>query len=630
MAPPLLPGMTIVTNPKYDHPRTTRFDLVGGQCFADPRAAKLVPAPKHTNIFVHDTSTRSRSQATLKPRLSNLEVTMGTIPAWIAYDNKVLAFLAYFRSDVHESQVETHRVTVIDIMYYLQDGTVRIVERKEDNSGMRNGAFLNRHRVPLAETGCTLPDEGAAPFLSPVHFAVGRDLVIYKRTYHIVDADAFTRAFYADVIGEPLFPAEPIPEDPFHARIHRAEELTASQGRREPVSAHYESVHGKPQRWQLVKHRKFLENDGQVLRFWAIWKSRVGDDRNLVVHFFLADDTCEVLEIAQANSGRDPFPSLVKRQTLRKSVPRSYGIDNIGEDLALQAAAADGACYTAGDLRTGQTISVFGREVLLLRADDFTRRYYVQRFGIDQRDFVDPGRAPEGVEQHQRVEHHADEDEIVEQATAASKIRRNRLPREEEKRLTKSVMRFKARQVSSRAEDIAREFVVTFFPVDETVSVFENPLRNSGFMAGKFLERKLIFNRNAGRMFKQEDFFVGAVLDIHSFLFELTGADSSTERLLRGQPPNWLHTDIRSVVIGLRNMFKGKNVALRKTFRNLDHDKDGYLTRHEFEAILDEFGWDLERAQVDALFNRYDRDHDGMISFQEFAQEVEGAPGSSH
>jgi len=44
-----------------------------------------------------------------------------------------------------------------------------------------------------------------------------------------------------------------------------------------------------------------------------------GEIRPYIVHYFLADDTVEVQEVSIPNSGRDPFPSLLKRQKLPKN-----------------------------------------------------------------------------------------------------------------------------------------------------------------------------------------------------------------------------------------------------------------------------------------------------------------------
>lgn len=66
---------------------------------------------------------------------------------------------------------------------------------------------------------------------------------------------------------------------------------------------------------------KFLLNDRKVLRFYAYWDDRqsmFGDVRDLIVYFFLADDTIQIKEVLSANSGRDGPATFMARQKLPK------------------------------------------------------------------------------------------------------------------------------------------------------------------------------------------------------------------------------------------------------------------------------------------------------------------------
>ena len=67
----------------------------------------------------------------------------------------------------------------------------------------------------------------------------------------------------------------------------------------------------------------------QVLRFYAVWDDRKvlsGDRRPYVVHYYLEDDTMEVLEtLHDSNSGRDQFPKFLRRARLPKVCCYSLG-----------------------------------------------------------------------------------------------------------------------------------------------------------------------------------------------------------------------------------------------------------------------------------------------------------------
>ena len=74
-------------------------------------------------------------------------------PKWLKYDRKVLLFMGYFKEPVHESAVENYRVRKVDFHYYLDDDTLYITEGKIENSGIPQGVFLKRHKVPKGSSG---------------------------------------------------------------------------------------------------------------------------------------------------------------------------------------------------------------------------------------------------------------------------------------------------------------------------------------------------------------------------------------------------------------------------------------------------------------------------------------------
>ena len=69
--------------------------------------------------------------------------------------------------------------------------------------------------------------------------------------------------------------------------------------------------------------KQFLDHDREVLRFNCFWDdtaSMFGDPRELVLHYFLSDDTIEILEINPPNSGRDDVPRFLNRSKLPKVI----------------------------------------------------------------------------------------------------------------------------------------------------------------------------------------------------------------------------------------------------------------------------------------------------------------------
>ena len=69
-------------------------------------------------------------------------------PPWIKYERKVLRFYAYFQQNIAESRLENQRFRKVKIYYYLMDDTIFITEPKVENSGIPQGVFLKRQKVP--------------------------------------------------------------------------------------------------------------------------------------------------------------------------------------------------------------------------------------------------------------------------------------------------------------------------------------------------------------------------------------------------------------------------------------------------------------------------------------------------
>ena len=106
-------------------------------------------------------------------------------PPWIKYDRKVLRFYAYFQEHVVESRLENYRLRKVKIYYYLADETIFITEPKIENSGIPQGVFLKRQKVPKSgedSTNYTWRDLDLALSVN-----------LFERIFRIYDCDSFTK-----------------------------------------------------------------------------------------------------------------------------------------------------------------------------------------------------------------------------------------------------------------------------------------------------------------------------------------------------------------------------------------------------------------------------------------------------
>ena len=315
-----------------------------------------------------------------------------TAPAWVAFDRQVLCFDAYFQQAVHEKREEQFRIRLCKIFFYLEDDSLQVIEPHVKNSGIPQGTLIRRHRVPL-------PAPRDDEFFTVDQFNVGAELILYGHKYKLINCDAFTRNFLSRLgctVPEPI----PAPTDPY---THLREEIDESMQPLRP----YE---------RLDKLKQFLEHDRHVLKFNAIWddtNSMFGDQRSMLVHYFLADDTIEIREVIGPNSGRDSVPVFLKRAKLPKYGPLSMYQPGVSTDRtvlnvfgpmghggryildSLKTGAICDTHYTDADLQIGERINVWGRTIRITDADEFTKDFYRSKYGVTEFNIVNmPAQAP--------------------------------------------------------------------------------------------------------------------------------------------------------------------------------------------------------------------------------------------
>lgn len=62
--------------------------------------------------------------------------------------------------------------------------------------------------------------------------------------------------------------------------------------------------------------------------------------------------------------------------------------------------------------------------------------------------------------------------------------------------------------------------------------------------------------------------------------------------------------------------------SVHDAFQACDTDKNGYITRDEFKNMLREYGFYATDSEISWLIDRYDKNHDGRISYSEFIDEI--------
>ncbi|KAJ3197354.1 EF-hand domain-containing member C2 [Irineochytrium annulatum] len=411
------------------------------------------------------------------------------VPAWVAFDRKVLRFYAYFQEAVNEKREEQYRVRKVNIYFYLEDDTIHVSEPKTPNSGIPQGTLIRRHRIPRSNS-----EKGQHYIITDLN--VEKEVTFYARTFKIVGCDDFTRGFLSHLnVGVPkntTFPADPY-------QTHRNEMLARMKATRpsQPKSS----------------LKKFLENDRRVLRFYCVWddtNSVFGDVRHMIVHYYLSDDTIEIRESIPANSGRETNTLFLRRCKLPKHKSRQHSENP--EDY-----------FNERDLTIGSVLHLYGRPFVVCDCDEFTKSYYREKYGLEDFD-------PVRIEDYEEKDPALEVPLIVEASQSAAQplIPANTVPKKDFKKLMLYdgvCLRFSAVLQSSKQVDRDRKFVISLFLADDTISVFEPHQRNSGIIGGKFLEKQMIKKPNTDTYYQPADFYLGAVLTFYQHPFVVTGAD---------------------------------------------------------------------------------------------------------
>nr|CAH8824972.1 unnamed protein product [Trichobilharzia regenti] len=524
------------------------------------------------------------------------------VPAHVALHNKVLRFYGYFKETVNESPAEHYRVRLVQIFYFLEDDSMSVMEPPQNNSGIPQGKLVRRHRIPKNDVG---------DCYNWRDLNLGISLPIYGRVYRITNCDKFTKDFLESegvVVNQP----EPEPIDPYLAERAKREAIAVGKT---PSS--------------FDKRRQYLELDRKVLRFFAVQDERhemFGDCRKFIIHYYLADDTLEIREVHTLNDGRDPFPLLLRRERIPKSrddIPPYF--PSISMEITENEVKE---YFSPRDFRIGQSVNILGRKYLIYDCDSFTKAWYHNNFGLT--DFT-----PLDVEIKQPE---IPKKEIppftgygtIEDSLSSTKSFILKPPKADFAKqvdYAQKVLRYETRLDSVRPEDASRRFILSYWLADDMISIFETPVRNSGFIGGTFLKKARVAKPGSTIdnpvYYGPADFSLGSKIDVFGTRFIITDADEYVVKFLeanRDQFPDELITCLRARLTEKEiqekakqqmksKMSKGCNLEFRREEGDINDVMNEVRTQLKKMAITD-------KCRIDDMFLTYNKDRLGFIDIE--------------
>lgn len=634
-----LPAVEDANNREDDYSLESYFQDQGST--AD-WASVLSPFPSQANAY-NDPSGRYSLKSQQKDRLSRtgaLPFTRPeTAPAYLCDKLAVCHFQAYFTEKVQGHGSESTRLRKVEIGYYVQDSTIEIIEPRVADSGFLQGKILKRHQVPKPVEIINSGPPSGVSYYQLSDFYSGAVLNIYNTDYTIYDCDKLTRNYFANELGQDFGQRGLVPLMNVGTGCGaRPIKLLPPSGATSPARA---CRGGNTARTiQTAAHAAgFFEYDRKVLRYYCVWDNRsklYGDVQQVRLHYYLADDTMEILPVNSRNSGRDKLPKYLRKMRVPKGpsgISSSSVCLNASASLtALENVSSPTQYYHWTDLTIGKTFKIASIELMVVDADECTRAFYGSKgypmgeaIAVENED--ERSQASTAMSRGKHVQSMIFDGEATEvmstvtNATGApvkseSEVNMGCLLPEAPKKdgakmnlFQGIVLRFVAQMLDGKPGDDNRSFIVQVFLEDDTLQIREPPMRNSGFNGGVFLKRTRMNVADRCIPFSPSDVYVGAVLQILSHRFVINDADEYTLHYMAQNCNQWIYSSLPRVLQKL----KANELPIKKVFLTIPSLASRFLNNKEIQSVMARASVSLNNQEVVTIFRALDPKKTGKI-----------------
>ena len=431
--------------------------------------------------------------------------------------------------------------------------------------------------------------------------ALGRDI-------HIFDADSFTREYFRRELKLALPPVVPGPDSirPDQS-AQQATGLGFHNGERAVKTSHgVRSTDYLQRKDDLEKTRRYLQFDGRLLRFVCIdapgtRSSPIAGDvsenphtgdleltapssvKKFALTFSLSDSSIEI----RVQKSKHTSANVDNWLLLKKSrLPRNW--KDVRRGLPQQL-------YEPADLRVGSSIDIYGRQFLLVDCDDYSRDFYRGK-GMEQpvlNLIIDDGPTyvHEIPKQGDKFLPIGGPEDTLATVYGQPKISSmTKVSRTQNRQL-----RCKIKMLSNNSIDGSRPLQLIYHLNDDSIQIYEVPVRNSGISGGNYLKRGRYINTlpPAGeepRRFVKTDIYLGNVFCINGQDMQITEMDSATLRFCEAYAHDYPMSDTFKIVHGMVESALTQRLDLRAGFRKFDANDVRYLDQRGFVRALDSWG----------------------------------------
>jgi len=152
---------------------------------------------------------------------------------------------------------------------------------------------------------------------------------------------------------------------------------------------------------------------------------------------------------------------------------------------------------------------------------------------------------------------------------------------------------------------------------DDTITIQEPPIRNSGVMGGKFLGRQAV-KKNDGNKYLAKDMYTGSLVDINSHQFELLNADEYSYRLMENDSKTFPLSSYANV----RERIEMKKADICKYFAT-EYTGDNKIVLDDLTTCFENIGLLLNKQELLTMFRKIDKKRKGTVSFTKLIKLLE-------
>lgn len=538
------------------------------------------------------------------------------LKGYIDESKVVCRYEAFFKEDrvwdrntaIGNPVIESEIVRNLQISYYVIDGTFSIFEKKICNTGLAGGHFLKRSKI-------VKDDDDEAKCLTVFDLIPGSSIRILGLEIFIVDADRATRNFLIENfdfhLPEKTFEVAKTRED---IGVHRTLGFGGRTFPPRDTNTFPPTYDFYQRKEQIMKTKRFLYNDARPLRFDCIELNDRDDSGALDTKLYHAwkhqcekSKTMKSLEIS--NSIRKAcltyyIPDYCVEVTLGywpNQVVKDREDPLILKRSKLQRNWRDATkgkkrpeFFEPRDFTVGKITDLYGRYYLLCAcSDQYTQSYY-SSMGVNQIEIpVEIETVPPII---QSIPKSGDgflaigkpEDTL---ATVYGQSQKKQVDPNRERNIGRT-MKSRAKLVSSKPEDQMRLFSITFYLEDNTLSIYEEVVRNSGCVGGTFLSRGrytnyLPFDGNDARYFMPKDMFMGNVLSINKVEMQIIEMDGASLKFCEQHPDEFPMSDTFEILMKILDKVIENATNVRKVCKDQDRAQSGTFDKQKFIQLLD-------------------------------------------